>query len=705
MLLLLAAGCVQQTEKVTETQNLVVACPEFKYGGFIPSKYTCDGEGISPPLEIECIPKGTKSLVLFCEDLDTYTGSWAHWVVFNIPPTRTIEENTTSGVVGTNDFRKQLYSGLCPAPSLREHTFIFTVYALDTLLNLDSNATKSDVEKAMECHILAEGKLKGIYCKNNRFSMNITPLKVKVERGESAVFHIDTVFCNPTFSTTPIRFVVSGLPSSMRWDVTPEHTLTIESSPETPPGIYWFRLMGEAREYSTTDYAALIVRDSSQEPGYEEILLPEAEDTRYKKDWPQFGRSAQYTFFSPTNIPDNLEIKWKYHVGPLSEYEFQSNLCSLTSPAVVGNRVYIQDFDHLYCVDLHSGKLIYEVPSDTLYPYTPTVADGKIYISAEGDSFQCLDARTGRMLWEKELPTLLLVSPLVDDRCVYVTADQSSALYSSLLPCINSVVEWPVLMALDKDKGEEIWRYSLSDGAPFVQGLGFPTGADGVIYFFANEYESEACFSPDPEKSSIVCLDAHTGALKWKLEGILPSSSSCRTFYPFWMTYYNKNLYVGTSGEVFCVDVETQELVWNHEVPMLSPEISAGNGVVVVRGSLQVDCLDAETGEELWTKPLGRIGIPVMTESEVFIEEWKTLYRIDIKTGDITGLYNVDEVIYTAVVARGHILVTAEGDTLYCLGGPDLLEIVLIVGAVAIVVVLTGFIILRRFRSSGCNVD
>jgi Raf kinase inhibitor-like YbhB/YbcL family protein len=699
VLLLLTTARVLQLEEETLTEKLVISSPEFKYGGIIPSTYTCDGEGTNPPLQIECIPKGTKSLVLFIEDMDSLIGSWVHSVCFNIPPSETIE-NAFSGVMGTNDFNQQSYNG--PCPSTGEHTFVFTVYALDTLLNLNSDATRSDVEKAMEGHILAEGKLEGIYCKNNRFSMDIIPLKVSVKRGESAEFHIDTAFCNPTFSKTPIRFFVSGLHSSMGWHVTPENNLIIESSSETPPGIYWFRLMGEAREYSTTDYATLIVHDSSQESGESQIIsLKEAQDTRHQKEWPQFGGNSQYTFFSSTTVPDRLKIWWKYHVGSSGEGGFY-NLCSMTSPAVVGTRVYIQDFDHLYCIDLYTGNLIYEVPADTMYPYTPTIADGKIFIS-EGDHFKCLDAGTGHMLWERELPQLLLVSPFVDSNCVYVTADQSSSSFCSLLPCMDMVVEWSVLMAMNKDTGEEVWRYSVSDGI-LAQGLGFPTGADGSLFFFFNSYESEACFTPEPEKSGIACLDARTGALKWKRESILPPPS-CNTLYPFWMTYYKKNLYIGGRGVVFCVDVETQEVVWNHEIPALSPALSVGNGVIVVRGFLQVDCLDAETGKELWTKPLGGTGMSVMIGSDVFIEDWETLYRVDIKSGNIEESYNVGEFINTAIAARGNILVVTEGDTLYCLGGPGFTEVILAAIAVTLIAVLTGWAIIRKARLSECQAD
>jgi len=142
-------------------ENLHVSSPAFEYNALIPAKYTCDGDDVSPPLTISGIPEGTKSLVLIVDDPDAPMGTWDHWLVWNIPPTRSIAEDTVPGTEGVNTYRRHSYGGPCPPSGT--HRYFFKVYALDTLLSLGSNATKRDVEKAMQDHVLAKGELIGLY--------------------------------------------------------------------------------------------------------------------------------------------------------------------------------------------------------------------------------------------------------------------------------------------------------------------------------------------------------------------------------------------------------------------------------------------------------------------------------------------------------------------------------------------------------------
>jgi Raf kinase inhibitor-like YbhB/YbcL family protein len=142
-------------------KELIVSSPAFENKKLIPSKYTCDGDNVNPPLTIEDVPEKTKSLVLIVDDPDAPMGTWDHWIVWNIPPTNTIKENTVPGTEGINDFRKHSYGGPCPPGGT--HRYFFKIYALDTKLDLNSNSRKKDVEKAMQGHILAKGELVGLY--------------------------------------------------------------------------------------------------------------------------------------------------------------------------------------------------------------------------------------------------------------------------------------------------------------------------------------------------------------------------------------------------------------------------------------------------------------------------------------------------------------------------------------------------------------
>jgi len=144
--------------------NLTLSSTAFEHEGTIPSKYTCDGEDINPPLKIEGVPEGTQSLTLIVDDPDAPAGTWVHWILFGMSPEVTeIPENTVpeSASEGVNSWDKHEYGGPCPPSGT--HRYFFKLYALDTKLALAAGATKAELEQAMEGHILAETVLMGTY--------------------------------------------------------------------------------------------------------------------------------------------------------------------------------------------------------------------------------------------------------------------------------------------------------------------------------------------------------------------------------------------------------------------------------------------------------------------------------------------------------------------------------------------------------------
>jgi len=146
-------------------KQLNVTSPAFEDNQSIPEKYTCTGEGINPPLSIEGIPEGTKSLTLILDDPDAPAGTFDHWVIWNISPAQTkIAEHTAPGIEGLNSDKEQGYTPPCPPPG-KPHRYIFRVYALDIMLTLGAESTKKDLEKAVKGHILAEGKLMGLFAR------------------------------------------------------------------------------------------------------------------------------------------------------------------------------------------------------------------------------------------------------------------------------------------------------------------------------------------------------------------------------------------------------------------------------------------------------------------------------------------------------------------------------------------------------------
>lgn len=132
--------------------------------GRIPSKYTCDGEDINPPISIEDIPEEIESLVLILDDPDAPGKTFTHWILFNFMTDMIEEDSVPSGAVkGENDFGNNEYGGPCPPSG--EHRYRFKLYALDSRLDLGEGARKEEVEDAMEGHILGEDVIVGKYSK------------------------------------------------------------------------------------------------------------------------------------------------------------------------------------------------------------------------------------------------------------------------------------------------------------------------------------------------------------------------------------------------------------------------------------------------------------------------------------------------------------------------------------------------------------
>lgn len=149
--------------------TLALSSTAFQDGGSIPDRYTCEGQDISPQLSWGELPVGTKSLALIVDDIDT-SGKFTHWVIFNIPSaSRELAEAVPAqsslpdgALQGKNNFGNIGYGGPCP-PSGKPHHYRFTLYALDSALNLEAGASKKQVLDAVEGHTLARGELIGTY--------------------------------------------------------------------------------------------------------------------------------------------------------------------------------------------------------------------------------------------------------------------------------------------------------------------------------------------------------------------------------------------------------------------------------------------------------------------------------------------------------------------------------------------------------------
>lgn len=156
-------------ENVFQTGNhssFVLSSSAFENSGTIPSQYTCDGDGISPPLTISGVPQTAKSLALTVVDVDAPKGQFTHWIVWNIAASDTALSADEDMVFPQGVTSAGTHGYKAPCPLSGTHRYFFTLYALDTFLNLDQNSTRSDLEQAMNGHVIDKTELMGMYSKS-----------------------------------------------------------------------------------------------------------------------------------------------------------------------------------------------------------------------------------------------------------------------------------------------------------------------------------------------------------------------------------------------------------------------------------------------------------------------------------------------------------------------------------------------------------
>ncbi len=150
---------------------MIISSPAFENNQPIPAQFTCDGQDISPELNISDVPAEAQSLVLICDDPDAPAGSanpgWVHWIVFNIDPVTTKIESGTKpiGIEAMNDFRKTEYGGPCPPSGT--HRYFYRLYAIDTKLDFDQSVTKQQLLAMIKDHTLDTAELVGLYTKSD----------------------------------------------------------------------------------------------------------------------------------------------------------------------------------------------------------------------------------------------------------------------------------------------------------------------------------------------------------------------------------------------------------------------------------------------------------------------------------------------------------------------------------------------------------
>lgn len=163
-------GAAQLAPKGAGNMAFQVSTTAFPEQGNIPKKHTCDGEDVSPALSWRDLPAGTQALALIADDPDAPVGTFTHWVLYDLSPSaRELAEGLPKkpelpdgARQGQNDFRRVGYNGPCPPPG-KPHRYYFKVYALGVKLGLKAGASRKDVERAMQGHVLGQAQTWGKY--------------------------------------------------------------------------------------------------------------------------------------------------------------------------------------------------------------------------------------------------------------------------------------------------------------------------------------------------------------------------------------------------------------------------------------------------------------------------------------------------------------------------------------------------------------
>lgn len=156
--------------------KLTVKSSAFAEGDVIPKEYTGEGADHSPPLTWSGAPAGTKEFALIVHDPDAPVGTWYHWVLYNLPveitslpagvPREAVLQQPVNARQGRNSWPNINvgYRGPMPPQGHGPHRYFFTVYAVDTHVELAPNlATAEALQKKLAGHVQAQGMLQGVY--------------------------------------------------------------------------------------------------------------------------------------------------------------------------------------------------------------------------------------------------------------------------------------------------------------------------------------------------------------------------------------------------------------------------------------------------------------------------------------------------------------------------------------------------------------
>jgi hypothetical protein len=144
--------------------------PAFLDGETIPREYSCDGNNVAPPLAWSDPPENTRGFALIMDDPDAPSGTFTHWLIYDIPATARNLDDQSLGKVLRNDFGRAAYGGPCPPVGHGSHRYFFTLYAVDVPSLSVKGRTRAALERALQPHTLATARLTGRYERKSKRS-------------------------------------------------------------------------------------------------------------------------------------------------------------------------------------------------------------------------------------------------------------------------------------------------------------------------------------------------------------------------------------------------------------------------------------------------------------------------------------------------------------------------------------------------------
>jgi hypothetical protein len=154
---------IHPTNVVAEPSEIQLSSSAIPDGATIPTQFTCSGANQSPPLSWSGVPQGTKSLALLLEDPDAPSGTFIHWIVYDISPSSSgFKPGAAEGKQGANSVGKEAYLGPCPPPG-NPHHYHFRLYALDTKPDLGDKPDADALRHAIDGHVIQSAELIGIF--------------------------------------------------------------------------------------------------------------------------------------------------------------------------------------------------------------------------------------------------------------------------------------------------------------------------------------------------------------------------------------------------------------------------------------------------------------------------------------------------------------------------------------------------------------